>query len=337
MKPFSFIFTLFIFNNLYCQNLNYHINGKVNDSLKKIPVEYANITLYDEDSIFQVGTITDKDGEFSISLTKGGKYKLVVSFIGYKTRILNINIKENRNNIGIIRIEPTAILIEGIEIYGKQAYVKMVDKEIFRPDSSLLKTSINALDVMSKIPGLKVNRLNNSVSILGQENVLVLLNGIYREGDINLSSIKPDDIEQIEIIKNPSSKYDSEYSSVINIILKKEIKNGFSANVDLNYFGTKHNESSLNLEYGKEKLRLFCNYELYLRNHPQTITTHLENNTEIDTITINTFKDIKNPFELGHFFQYGIDYHISEKNIINFVGDYKVINTNYDGTKKTTR
>ncbi len=336
MRIFCFIFFSFFFTNLYCQNFNYHINGNVNDSLSNIPVEFANITLYDADSIFQAGTITNENGEFSLSLTKKGMYKLVVSFIGYKSKIVNLNVINKKNNIGLIKIKPSAILLENVEIYGKRAYVNLVDKEIIRPDSSMLKTSTNALDVMSKISGLKVNRLNNNVSILGRNNVLVLLNGINKEGNINLSSIKPEDIEQIEIIKNPSSKYDSEYSSVINIILKKEIKNGFSVNIDLSYFGLRHNESSLNLEYGKEKIRLFCNYQLYLRNHPETITTHLESKTKTDTFTVNSYKEIENPFELGHFFQYGIDYFISKKSILNFTGDYKIINTNYDGTKKTT-
>ncbi|GAB4278860.1 MAG: TonB-dependent receptor [Marinilabiliales bacterium] len=335
MKLLYFIFIFFIINNVYCQNFNYQINGRVNDSLSNTPIEFANIALYNEDSVFQVGTITDNNGKFSITLSNKGKYKLIVSFIGYKSTILNINVINRKNNIGIIKIKPSTILLKNVEVYGKQAYVNLIDKEIVRPDSSILKTSTNALEVMSKISGLKVNRLNNTVSILGRDNVLVLLNGVHKEGGINLSSIKPDDIEEIEIIKNPSSKYDSEYSSIINIILKKRIKNGVSVNLDLNYFGLRHNESSLNLEFGKKNIRLFCNYQLYLRNHQREITTHLESETDTNNFIINTFKKIEHPFELGHFYQYGIDYFISKKSILNFTGDYKIINTNYDGIKET--
>ncbi len=339
VKHFFLVFILSCGSYVFGQhNLSGNISGLVVDQFDQ-RIQFATVQLLNTvDSAMVMGTITDENGKFKFEELSYGRFFLKIRFVGFSPKILELELSKDRLkiNLGKIKLTETHKNLEEVVIKGnRNSYKSLINKDVIIPDSSLIKSSMSTLDLMKKIPGLKVNMLNNTVTILGKDNVLVLINGMDRAGNINLKTIIPNEIDRIEIITSPSSKYNSEYTGVINIILKKKQFNGIKLNVDLDYFGTRHNESSLNIEYGVGKFRFFGNYNLYYRNHQQSNTNWRKSITNQNEY-INISKSYaEKPKQLGHFYQYGFDYFINSKNTFNFTGDYKVINTNRQSLSST--
>jgi len=319
------------------QNFKGVISGFVVDQFNQ-RIQFATVQLLNTvDSTMLMGTITDEKGEFRLEQLEMGKYLLKISFVGFQPNIQFVNLSNSNRKLNLEKIELTRSeeQLEELVIKGERSsYLSLVSKDVVVPDSNMLKSSLTTIDLLKKVPGLKVNILNNSVTILGKDNVLVLIDGIDRSGNINLKTLDPKLIDRIEIIKAPSSKFDSEYTGVINIILKKR-NSGLTINVDLDYFGLRHNESSANIEYGVSKLRFFLGYQFHYRNHSQS-SNGWDSTFSNNAINFNTTEAFsENPIEIGHFFQYGFDYFINSKNTFNFTGDYKIINTNRETTSHT--
>lgn len=338
MKIKSFFIICFFIQNilLFAQNnQDGKVSGTIIDLETKEGIAFANVILCSViDSAMVAATVTNEEGSFSISKIPYSQYLLKISCIGYKRKVVKIEVGKSHQILPLenTALTPDEIKLNDITIKGDRGSTRIfINKEVVVPDTSMLKSSANALELLSKIPGLKVDRLNNSVTILGKENVLLLINGIEREGGINLNTIKPDEIDKIEIINAPTSKYDSEYTGAINIILKRQSRKGFSVDLDLNYYGTRHNESFAQLQYGMKNLRIFGNYSYYLRNHLFETSEQRNNNTYFYE---NESKQLKNK-ENGHFFQFGGDYFINGNNTLNFTGDYKTIDMNKNGVSST--
>lgn len=328
LKQLLIIFLFFNPSILFAQQTQKgNIIGNVIDDNSKEPIEFATIRLNGVNSELMSGTITDKEGKFTLSLIGKGNFVIVIDHLGFKTKKIDVNILNSNNkiNLGRILLEPSSILLKSVKVNGKISYQTQVDRTIISPDSTLLKTSMNALDVMSKIPGLIVNRLTNTVSILGSKRVLVLINGVYRNGNNDLLSISPSDIDKIEIIKTPSSKYNAEYTGVINVILKKKNISGITMELEPGFYGYRHNDSQVKLEYGIGRFRFFANYLLYYRNHSQKKNSIVRIDSGTSSIVNSATSSIANPFELGHFIDYGTDYFFNNSTFLNFTGDYKII------------
>ncbi len=301
------------------------IKGVVTENKNNEKIQYATVRLF-KDSVFIFGTISDEQGRFEIKNIEKGNYLLKINFVGFKTKTIPVQITKKTLNLNNIKLAQNNIKLNEVLVKGERSnYKSYVNKDVFVPDTSALKGSINALDVLSKVPSLKVNRINNTVTILGEQNVLILINGMDRQGNENLKTIKPDDIDRVEVISNPSAKYDSEYTGVLNIILKKKNINGFTANIELDYFSLPHNESEADIEYGIGKFRFFGNYQLYYRNHPSTTDYNRKTVSNDGIYTYDSKDDAYKMYELGHFFQYGFDYFINDKSTINFTANYRPI------------
>lgn len=329
-----FIQITFLFNaNSQKKQKNITVKGIIFDTVSGHPIEYATILLQHPDSTFYYGAVTNKKGTFILDNIIEGNYFLQISFVGYITKRIDLILKNTHVfDIGKIMLQRGSINLEHIEVMGERdSYLSLVDKTVIVPDSFQLKSSATALDVMKKIPGVEVNIIENTISLIGSENVIVLINGIQQRGSINLKAIEPEQIDRIEIIQNPSVDYDSEYTGVINIILKKKQQQGFSLNTSPEYFtNNRFNESDINIEYGIGKLRLFGEYFLFIRTLPRSFSTNRK--SESANISYEYFSNGKTTFaqNLGHIFQYGIDYMINDKNIINFTGDIEI----YDDNRK---
>ena len=298
-------------------------------------IPYATVRLY-KDSILIAAVITEENGKFKFENINKGRYLLRINYIGFKPYNAKIAVSDKAVNLKTISLSQNNIELNEIIVKGDRGTIKTyVDKNVVVPDTNILKGSINALDVLSKIPNLKVNRVNNSVTILGEQNVLILINGSDRQGNENLKTIKPDDIDRIEIITNPSAKYDSEYTGVLNIILKKKNIKGLTINIDIEYYSLPHNESEIDLKYGIGKFRFFGSYSVYYRNHSKLIKYNRETNTLDKLSSYNSTDSVYKNFELGHFFQYGFDYFINKNNILNFSANFFPINTDYSAKTKT--
>jgi len=201
------------------------LTGRVSDRMSKKPIEYATVALFREsDSTLIAGCITDENGLFSLSKVEEGNYRLEIRFIGYKTLSLdNIHIKKSLHT-GELLLEPDVSNLEGVEITAERSPVEYkIDKQVINASSNITAMNGSAIDVLKQSPSITVDNEDN-VSLRGSGDFLLLINNKMVVSNRNeiLRQIPASQIENIEIMTNPSSKYDaSGASGIINIRTKK--------------------------------------------------------------------------------------------------------------------
>ncbi|WP_392419911.1 TonB-dependent receptor domain-containing protein [Capnocytophaga canis] len=276
---FSFLFLLWAIS-LSAQEVT--LSGEVKNQQQK-PAEFLNVILKKDDKSVQ-GAITNASGKFSVKIPKGD-YTLILEQFGTEFLSKNISVSQN-TDLGVMQINQ-AIEIEAVTVEGRKKLVEQkVDRLVFNVENSVQASGGDALDVLKSTPGVQVH--NEDISIVGKSGVRVMVNDkimqLSGEELTNfLKSIASDNIQKIEVITTPPSKYDAEGNAgLINIVLKKAKedhwsttlrtsyqqgiegksrggvnfsyrKNKFSALADLGYTnGKQHYENDIHFWYPKE-------------------------------------------------------------------------------------
>ncbi len=303
------------------------IKGEVEDSISGDPVEYANIILYKvKDSAMITGTITNEKGQFSLNKIPYGKYYMIVSFIGYKNnKIKNIFIKPQSADLdlGLIKLEPSTNNLSAVNITGEKKLMEFkLDKKVVNVDKILTSTGGTAIDVLQNVPSVTVD-YDGSVSLRGNSNITILIDG--RPSSVTgtkLEQIPASSIESIELITNPSAKYNPEgMSGIINIKLKKKKTFGLNGLVSANVgTGDKYN-GSINLNYNFNKVNLFASYDTRYNRRKGWGDMY-----QTSTINDTTFylADNSESFRKGNSnnFKIGADFFINPKNTITLTWLY---------------
>ncbi|MCU0365222.1 MAG: outer membrane beta-barrel protein, partial [Ignavibacteriaceae bacterium] len=216
------------------------ISGKVIDSSTKHTIEYANIVVFSQkDSSMVTGGVTNSEGLFNLSIDRPGNFRVEVRFIGYDTEVIETAIGQGNFNIdlGEIQIHPTALLLENIVVEGNRAPVTYeIDKKVINPDQMQTVISGNAADVLANVASVQVD-IEGNVSLRGSQNFTVLIDGRPSLIDPQdaLQQIAATSIDKIEIITNPTAKYDADGTAgIINIILKKNLGQELNGIVNAN-------------------------------------------------------------------------------------------------------
>ena len=228
MKKALFSLLLIISFTSQAQN----IKGKVCYEKDKSPVQFASVALLQlPDSSMITGVITLTDGGYLLEKVKPGDYFLKVSFVGYKTNGKQIIIEAANNEIAVdtiylaeITTSLNEVTVTAERIKGKE----MVDRTVYAIPEVIAKSSNNGYDILKKIPQVNVDFQNN-ITLNGSSNFIIQVDGRQRDRDF-LNKLLPSDIQSIEIISNPSGKYEGNIDGVINIILKKEARYGMNGN-----------------------------------------------------------------------------------------------------------
>ncbi|CAG5073331.1 hypothetical protein DYBT9623_04785 [Dyadobacter sp. CECT 9623] len=217
------------------------IRGILVDSVSKKPVEFAALSLVDIKTNNPIdGTTTDEKGEFTMSKVASGDFKILISFIGYKTKTIN-DIKIDRKsdlNLGSISMAPDVVQLNEVEVVGMAQLVEeKVDRLVYNAEKDITSKGGDASDIMRKVPMLTVD-LDGNISLRGSSNVRVLINNkpstiIATSVADALRQIPADMIKSVEVITSPSAKYDAEGSAgIINIVTKKSTIQGGTLNLD---------------------------------------------------------------------------------------------------------
>ncbi|MFM8833519.1 MAG: TonB-dependent receptor domain-containing protein [Cytophagales bacterium] len=220
---------------------NGKISGVVKDSTNAQPVEFANVALIDPATKKPVnGAVADDKGKFTINKVAAGKYVVEISFIGYETKRIAINITDKKKDLdlGTVLIASDDKVLKEVVIEGQKSLVEeKVDRTIYNAENDQTSKGGDATDVLRKVPMLSVD-LDGNVSMRGSQNIRVLINNKPSTIAANsvadaLKQIPADQIKTVEVITSPSAKYDAEGSGgIINIITKKNNLQGLSLNVD---------------------------------------------------------------------------------------------------------
>lgn len=312
---------LLIFTVLYSaasnlpNDLDSGIKGKVMDKSTNSGLEYATVMVYKlPDSAFVVGGITAKDGSFNLKL-KQGKYYLTLQFLGYKTLIVNditIDKGNTTTNLGNFLIEPDKELLMEVEVIAERSSMEMsLDKKVYNIGKDISATSSNAIEVLENIPSVTVD-IDGNVSLRGDDGVRVLVDGkVSGLAGINsrdaLRSLQADMIERIEVVTNPSVRYDAEGSSgIINIVLKKDRRQGFNGSLDATLGYPLQYGIGLNTNYRVKKMNFFANYNYNYRERQGNGSVYKEYYKEGTYVTDQ--QSTRERSEIGNTIRFGTEY-----------------------------
>ncbi len=303
---------------VYAQNSG-SITGKVADKSTKEPVPYASIVVKDADKIV-TGGITDENGTFTIEKLASKNYTLEVQFMGFQTISKSVDLTHTKKvDLGTLTIQENAQQLEGVELVAEQSQmVQKIDRKVINVGKDLIASGATASDIMINVPTVSIDPQTKEISMRGNSNVRVLIDGKPSNIPVEqlLQQIPSSSIKQIELITNPSAKYNPEgMSGIINIILHKNSQDGFNGTVNagVNFGITPKVNSSLNLNYRVGKVNFYTNYGF---NHGINANNGF---IESERETLENRQDFKFK-NLGnsHLIKLGMDYYINDKNNISF-------------------
>jgi outer membrane receptor protein involved in Fe transport len=315
------------------------IKGKVIDKASNLTLEYATVMVYNQaDSSFVTGSISGKTGEFDIKL-KPGKYYITVQFIAYKSITLNnITVEKGSKakDLGELKISPDSALLDEIEVVADRTTVEMsLDKRIINIGRDMTSKASNAIEVLENVPSVTVD-VEGNVSLRGDDGVRILIDGkVSGLAGISsrdaLRSIQSDMIERIEIVTNPSVRYDAEGTSgIINIVLKKDRRKGFNGSLDLTTGFPLQAGIGINTNYRLNKVNFFANYSLNYRENVGGGTTYREFYRKPTFVTEQNSERVRR--NLSNTFRTGAEYNINPNNSLTLSVMYRLANQNNTST-----
>ena len=249
------------------------IKGIIIDATTGKKVEFASVALHNvETKEIVEGGLSGTDGSFSFTKIRKGTYRIQVDFIGYKTySSKNIPINKNNKNVDLenIKLQQDVTMIGDVTVTAERTYIEnKIDKKVVNIGKDLLTAGASATDIMTSLPSVDVD-IDGNVSLRGNENVRILIDGrpTNMSSEELLATIPAENIDKVEIITNPSAKYDPDgISGILNIILKKDKKLGFNGSASTGigtankFSGVNKYNGSLNLNYNNGNWNLFANY-----------------------------------------------------------------------------
>ncbi|HLP18867.1 MAG TPA: outer membrane beta-barrel protein [Chitinophagales bacterium] len=301
----------------------YAITGIVTDSASHAPVELANVILKarNTDSIV-TATTTLADGTFGLSKVATGNYDLHVSFIGYLPEKIPVVLQANLQLGNLVLRANANSLAEATVVSQKALITKTSEKTVYNVAQSPTGQVGNAADVLRNMPGVSVDQKGN-ISIIGKQGVRVLVDGrpnAMAENNLQafLISIPANSIESIEVITNPSARYDAEGGAgIINIKLKKGKADGLNANVSVGYGILNRYNANAALNYRKGKINVFGSYGMH---YGKTQNRYLEKR-QITVDDILTYYNLDAKFIERNFnnnVKAGFDYFASDKGTFTY-------------------
>lgn len=325
----------------YAQSDTITISGIVKEEQIHQIVAYANVVLKKErDSSFVAGTVTGEDGRFAISNIKAGSYFIEVNYTGFVSarQPLLVGHLSKYLDAGTINLATDSKLLKDVAVVAKaDAVAAKMDKKTFNVTDNITQTGASVLDAMKNLPGVTVQ--DGKVQLRGSDKIAVLVDGKQTAltgmgSQSGLDNIPASAIEKIEIINNPSSKYDANGNAgIINIIYKKEKKDGFNGKVGMvagagalwvkqgnyptirsQYTATPKLNPSISLNYRKNKVNVFLQADdMYTKtlNKNEFVDRYYDNGTIVKQQTV---RNRTTNIVTGRT---GLDYYINDHNTIN--------------------
>jgi len=292
------------------------LSGKVSDN-SNMPISYASIVLKEDNKII-TGGITDESGAFEIKNLDLKKYTVDIQFIGYKAYHSTADFTTGQKSITLPKIvlEEEATQLSGVNVVAERSTVEQkIDRKVINVGKDLTTAGATASEIMNNIPSVNVDQ-DGKLSLRGNENVRVLVDGRPTNMDAAqlLKQIPSTSIKKIELITNPSAKYNPEgMSGIINIVLHKNANDGFNASINggLTIARTPKVNSSIDMNYRTGKVNFFGNYG---NNIGKQFNEGLINRQDdVSTQVMDIVNDNKN-----HLYKIGMDYFINDRNTVSF-------------------
>ncbi|NHE57597.1 outer membrane beta-barrel family protein [Cyclobacterium plantarum] len=307
------------------QAQNIEISGRVVEANSQAPIEFATVKLLDaETGQMLAGTTSEADGSLLL-ISQDATFTLEISFIGFLTqKISDYELVNNRLDLGTILLSEDSELMDEVIIRGERSTTEFqLDKRVFNVGQDLSSTGASALEVLNNVPSVTVN-IEGQIQLRGTGGVQILINGkpsvLASDGGNALGTITADMIDRVEVITNPSAKYDAEGTSgIINIVIKKEEKKGVNGSLTLNTGVPNNHSLGFSLNKRTEKFNLFSQLGVGHRTFPETFES-INSNFNDQSYIRNVGDGEKN--ETFFNLILGTDYHINERKVLSLTGNF---------------
>jgi outer membrane receptor protein involved in Fe transport len=310
------------------------ITGRVLDATLNEPLPYVSIVIKNANGDILTGGITDDNGKFKIESIPEGKHNVSIQYVGYKTVTLEATISKNnyKVDLGTIKIEETATGLDEVTIVAETSTIQQkVDRKVITIGKDLAATG-TASELMVGIPSVSIDQQTGDISLRGNQNVRVMVDGKLSNVPTAqlLRQIPSTAIKSIELITNPSAKYNPEgMSGIINIVLHKNTMVGFNGNfsIGLAYEEQPKFNSALGLNYRNGKFNIYGNYSNNIsKNQNRGLINRPGNNSQ----QLFSFLDDRK----SHLYKVGLDFYLNDKNTISVFTNQNVSDNSTDGSTK---
>ncbi|TDS16015.1 outer membrane receptor protein involved in Fe transport [Sphingobacterium paludis] len=312
------------------------IEAIVVDAETNEPIIGASASLLQQaDKKYVLGAQSDIQGNLSFNGVRPGSYALRVTYVG-KQDIIRENIQVNSTetlNLGKILLTGDGKVIQEVVVEGRTPEMRLgIDRKVFDVSQSLVSVGGSATDLLQNVPTLQVD-MDGAVSLRGSNGVKILIDGresALAGSDVNalLQSLPANAIDKVEIITNPSSKYDAEgQSGIINIVLKKNVSTGINGTATASAGSYNNYMAGVTLNYRNKKFNYFGSYNFNRRNmlgSGARNNLYTNNNSRINNTEETSRRGINNTVKLG------ADYFLNDKTTIGVSGNVSIRDNNRD-------
>lgn len=300
------------------------IRGTILDQSNSQPLPFSTIGVYTEKDSLVGGGISDEDGKYSVDLPFG-KFYALIEFMGFeskKTKIFTLSREEQNLDLGQTELSSTASDLSEVVVQGEKTVMELsLDKRIFNVGKDLANAGGNASDILMNLPSVAVDPDGN-VRLRGSSNVRILIDGkpsglVSFKGSAGLRQLPANMVERVEVITNPSARYEAEgMAGVINIILKKDSKQGFNGSFEVIAGYPLNTGFTANLNYRHNRINWFINYGLSYREQPGVSELYQEVYNEDGTTSILSQNNSSTVTGLNNNLRGGLDYYFNENSIL---------------------
>ncbi len=301
------------------------IAGKVIDDDTEQPLSYTSIAILSlPDSNLVGGTLSDEKGHFEVAVPPG-HYLLHIDFLGYAQLSygpLTLSPDVAILNLGKLPMFATSHMLEEVEVRAERSTMQMtLDKRVFNVGKDLASQGGSAADILDNVPSVQVD-VEGNVSLRGSQSVRILVDGkpssLIGVGDANgLHQIPANLIERVEVITNPSARYEAQgMTGIINIVLRKERRKGINGSIDLNAGWPTNLGAAFNLNFRRKYFNLFGSYGYGLRQTPGGGSLYQEFFPTDSTTYILQQQREHQRGGLYHSFRFGSDFFLGPQDVL---------------------
>jgi outer membrane receptor protein involved in Fe transport len=309
------------------------ITAKVVDAQNSETIPFATAVVINKKTKAVVkGAQTDANGNLLITGLPKGVFTFKVSYVGYQTMVRDsVSLGDVPVDFGTIKMKVSkGTVLNEVKVTGQKSTMQMgIDKKIFSVDQSLVSEGGSASDLLQNVPSVQSD-IDGNISLRGSAGVSVLIDGkpsLIAGGNIAqiLQSIPASSIESVELITNPSAKYDAEgQSGIINIVLKKNKKLGLNGSVALTAGNRNNYNANTNLSFQNSKVNLYGNYSYrYGNRNGGGFSNIFYKQPVLNTIYANQNTDGES-LDKGHNVKAGMDYFITDKSVVSLSGGFNI-------------
>jgi hypothetical protein len=303
------------------------VSGKVIDASTNQPVEYASVAIFRQrDSSLVTGVVTNTDGSFNMANLPYGRFYATVTFIGYKKKnVDNIMLVPNNKvaSLGTIPLDPASTSLNEVVVVGNGNQIEYkIDKKVVNISQNIVASGGSVVDALQNTPSVETD-VEGNLTLRGSSNYTVLIDGkpSVVQGSEALQQIPAGLVQNVEIITNPSAKYDAEGSAgIINVIMKKQKVKGFNGSVSLTAGTNRKNNDNINLNYKYDKWNFTLGADLRDMGFKMSNTSERFLFNEGDTIKEQYIDGSGQFSRKGKGLSAGIEYNLTDNSSLSLTG-----------------